>query len=67
MPLSAEGLGDLYENVIRAVCDSRGRFIEQHAVDMIGNTILDALSRSQIFRDAVTYGIHIQAAADRNG
>ncbi|EGD9748228.1 T3SS effector NleC domain protein, partial [Escherichia coli] len=26
--------------------DSRGRLIDQHTVDMISNTILDALSRS---------------------
>ncbi len=67
MPLSAEDLGNLYENVIRAVRDSRGRLIDQHTVDVISNTILDALSRSQTFRDAVSYGIHIQDAADRNG
>ncbi|EGZ1142622.1 peptidase M85, partial [Escherichia coli] len=57
-PLSAADLSNVYENVIRAVHDSRSRLIDQHTVDMIGNTVLDALSRSQTFRDAVSYGIH---------
>ncbi len=43
IPLSAADLSNVYESVIRAVHDSRSR---QHTVDMIGNTILDALSRS---------------------
>lgn len=58
IPLSATDLGNLYQNIIHAVRDSRGRLIDQHTVDMIGNTVLDALSRSQTFRDAVSYGIH---------
>lgn len=58
IPLSSADLGNLYQNVIRAVHDSRSRLIDQHTVDMIGNTVLDALSRSQTFRDAVSYGIH---------
>lgn len=40
------------------VHSSCSRLIDQHTVDMIGNTVLDALSRSQTFRDAVSYGIH---------
>ncbi|MCM4769815.1 type III secretion system effector zinc metalloprotease NleC, partial [Escherichia coli] len=58
IPLSAADLSNVYESVIRAVHDSRSRLIDQHTVDMIGNTVLDALSRSQTFRDAVSYGIH---------
>ncbi len=58
IPLSAADLGNLYQNVIHAVHDSCSRLIDQHTVDMIGNTVLDALSRSQTFRDAVSYGIH---------
>lgn len=58
IPFSATDLGNLYENVIRAVDDSRSRLIDQHTVDMIGNTVFDALSRSQTFRYAVSYGIH---------
>ncbi len=46
IPLSAADLSNVYESVIRAVHDSRGRLIDQHTVDMINNTILDALSRS---------------------
>ena len=46
IPLSAADLSNVYESVIRAVHDSRSRLIDQHTVDMIGNTILDALSRS---------------------
>ncbi|EEQ9468690.1 peptidase M85, partial [Escherichia coli] len=53
IPLSAADLSNVYESVIRAVHDSRSRLIDQHTVDMIGNTVLDALSRSQTFRDAV--------------
>lgn len=58
IPFSNADLHNLSENVIRAVRDSRSRLIDQHSVDMIGNTVLDALSRSQTFRDAVSYGIH---------
>ncbi|CTZ92321.1 type III secretion system effector zinc metalloprotease NleC [Escherichia coli] len=58
IPFSAADLSNVYESVIRAVHDSRSRLIDQHTVDMIGNTVLDALSRSQTFRDAVSYGIH---------
>lgn len=58
IPFSAADLSNLYQNVIHAVHESRSRLIDQHTVDMIGNTVLDALSRSQTFRDAVSYGIH---------
>lgn len=58
IPFSTADLGNLYENVIHAVHDSLSRLIDQHTADMIGNTVLDALSRSQTFREAVSYGIH---------
>ncbi|WP_275043899.1 M85 family metallopeptidase [Salmonella enterica] len=58
IPFSAADLSNLYQSVIYAVHSSRSRLIDQHTADMIGNTVLDALSRSQTFRDAVIYGIH---------
>ncbi|EDU1475811.1 peptidase M85 [Salmonella enterica subsp. enterica serovar Javiana] len=58
IPFSAADLSNLYQSVIYAVHSSRSRLIDQHTANMIGNTVLDALSRSQTFRDAVIYGIH---------
>ncbi len=60
LQLSSDELVGLRQGVIHVVQESRSRLIDQHTVNMITNTLCDALYGSQTFRDAVSYGIHKQ-------
>ncbi|MEW9583600.1 M85 family metallopeptidase [Paraburkholderia sp. DGU8] len=60
-PLGPTEIDELRQDVIRSVISSRSRLIDQHTADMIGNTVLDALTRSQTFRTAVGYGMQNNA------
>ncbi|MDR5816446.1 M85 family metallopeptidase [Caballeronia sp. LZ033] len=57
-PLSDAELNDARWGAIRAVQNSHSRLIDTQTADMIGNTMLDALDRSETFRDMVSFGLH---------
>ncbi|MDR5837949.1 M85 family metallopeptidase [Caballeronia sp. LZ034LL] len=57
-PLSDAELNDARWGAMRAVQNSHSRLIDTQTADMVGNTMLDALDRSETFRDMVSFGLH---------
>jgi len=60
-PLSASQLNQARRSIVQAAQKSLGRLADPHTAETITKTVLDALSRSQTFRDAVSFGLHNDA------